>query len=110
MRCPSRWSFARWEAEGRVSRYRSGPTLIGSRTMRRLCLLFIALLAALLGSEAAAQRASSDSSFLTVDRIFGSPEFRGGSFGPLAWLSDGVGYTTLESATGGRAGRDIVRF
>ena len=63
---------------------------------RRLCLLFIALLAALLGSEAPAQRASSDSSLLTVDRIFGSPEFRGGSLGPLAWLSDGVGYTTLE--------------
>src|SRR3989475_4778321 len=111
MRCPSRWSFARWEAEGRVSSYRSGPTLIGSRTMRRcLCLLFIALFATLLGSEAAAQRASSDSSFLTVDRIFGSPEFRGGSFGPLAWLSDGVGYTTLERQAGGKPGQDIVRY
>src|SRR3989475_7362655 len=110
MRCPSRSSLARWEAEGRVSSYRSGPTLIGSRTMRcRLCLLFIAL-AALLGSEAAAQRASSDSSFLTVDRIFGSPEFRGGSFGPLAWLSDGVGYTTLERQAGGKPGQDIVRY
>src|SRR5256712_3497106 len=111
MRRPTRWSFARWEAEGRGSSYRSGPTLIGSRTMRRrLCLLFIALLAALLGSEAAAQRASSDSSFLTVDRIFGSPEFRGGSFGPLAWLSDGVGYTTLEPQAGGKPGQDIVRY
>src|SRR2546427_1509967 len=111
MRCPSRWSFARWEAEGRVSSYRSGPTLIGSRTMRRcLCLLFIALFATLLGSEAAAQRASSDSSFLTVDRIFGSPGFRGGSFGPLAWLSDGVGYTTLERQAGGKPGQDIVRY
>src|SRR5438876_2424019 len=111
MSCPSRWSFVPWEAEGRGSSYRSGPNLIGSRTMRRrLCLLSIALLAALLGSEAAAQRASSDSSFLTVDRIFGSPEFRGGSFGPLAWLSDGVGYTALERQAGGKPGQDIVRY
>ena len=53
---------------------------------------------------------SADSSLLTVDRIFDSPEFRGGTFGPLAWLSDGMGYTTLERAAGRRPGRDIVRY
>jgi len=72
--------------------------------------LILAALAAPLGSEVLAQRASSDSSLLTVDRIFGSSEFRSGSFGPLAWLSDGLGYTTLERAAGGRAGRDIIRY
>jgi len=72
--------------------------------------LLLAALAAPLGSEVLAQRASSDSSLLTVDRIFGSSEFRSGSFGPLAWLSDGLGYTTLERAAGGRAGRDIIRY
>ncbi len=76
---------------------------------RRLSVLLVTSLFALLGSLAA-QRASSDSTLLTVDRIFGSPEFRGGTLGPLAWLSDGVGYTTLESTAGGRAGRDIVRY
>ena len=77
--------------------------------MRRLFVLLITSLFALLGSLAA-QRASSDSTLLTVDRIFGSPEFRGGSLGSLAWLSDGLGYTTLEPTAGGKAGRDIVRY
>src|SRR5213593_1074576 len=108
MRCPSRWSFARWEAEGRVSSYRSGPTLIGSRTMRRFLLL--ASVAATLSSNVAAQRAANDSSLLTVDRIFGSQEFRGGSFGPLAWLSDGDAYTTLERPADNKPGRDLVRY
>ena len=76
--------------------------------MLRPFLILVALTA--LGSEAVAQRTSNDSSFLTVDRIFGSQEFRSGSFGPLAWLSDGFGYTTLEPPAGGRAGRDIIRY
>src|SRR2546427_12101407 len=77
--------------------------------MRRLCLL--ALVSAGLGGTVAAQRPAPDSSILTVDRIFGSPEFRGGSLGSLAWLSDGVGYTTLEPTAGGKGGgQDMVRF
>src|SRR5437879_3775172 len=76
--------------------------------LRRLYLL--ALVNAGLGSTLAAQRPAADSSLLTVDRIFASPEFRGGSFGPLAWLSDGVGYTTLEPQAGGKPGQDIVRY
>src|SRR5213083_2236629 len=76
--------------------------------VRRLFVLLVTSLFALLGSLAA-QRASSDSTLLTVDRIFASPEFRSGSFGPLAWLNDG-GYTTLERHSGNRPGRDIVRY
>jgi dipeptidyl-peptidase-4 len=76
--------------------------------LRRLYLL--ALVVAGLGSTLAAQRPATDTSLLTVDRIYGSPEFRGGSFGPLAWLSDGVAYTTLERPATGKAGRDIVRY
>jgi dipeptidyl-peptidase-4 len=77
--------------------------------LRRLC--FVAV-ATILSSPAGAlgQRITIDSSLLTVDRIFGSPEFRGGSFGPLAWLSDGIGYTTLERTAGGKPGQDIVRY
>src|SRR3989441_9461005 len=76
---------------------------------RPLCL---AVVASILGSPAGAlaQRATNDSSLLSVDRIFGSQEFRGGSLGPLAWLSDGVGYTTLERVAGGKPGQDIVRY
>src|SRR6266566_6251353 len=111
MRCRSRWSFGPWEAAGRGSSYRSGPTLIGSGMMlRRLFVLLVTSLIALLGSLAA-QRASSDSTLLTVDRSFGSPEFRGGSLGSLAWLADGIGYTTLEPTAGGKGGgQDIVRY
>src|SRR3989475_7923015 len=77
--------------------------------MRRLCLL--ALVSAGLGGTVAAQRPAPDSSILTVDRIFGSPEFRGGSLPSLAWLSDGIGYTTLEPTAGGKGGgQDIVRY
>ncbi|MGE5803701.1 MAG: hypothetical protein ACM358_15750, partial [Gemmatimonadota bacterium] len=80
--------------------------------LRRFLLLAIAL--APLGGALTAQTGgpSADSSVLTVDRIFGSAEFRSGSFGPLAWLSDGTGYTTLERAVGRRSGggRDIVRY
>ena len=59
---------------------------------------------------AVAQRAANDSSLLTVDRIFASPEFRGGSLGPLAWLSDGVAYTTFERTADNKPGRDLVRY
>src|SRR5947208_17032132 len=76
--------------------------------MRRLCLL--ALISAGLGGQVAAQRPAPDSSILTVDRIFASPEFRGGSLTALAWLSDGAGYTTLEPAAGGKPGTDLGRY
>ncbi len=76
--------------------------------LRRLSLL--ALVVAGLGSTLAAQRPAADSSLLTVDRIFASTEFRGGSLTALAWLSDGTGYTTLERAVGGKAGQDLVRY
>src|SRR6266513_4036415 len=76
--------------------------------MRRLCRL--ALISAGLGGQVAAQRPAPDSSILTVDRIFASPEFRGGSLSALAWLSDGAGYTTLEPAAGGKPGKDLVRY
>src|SRR3989475_1434612 len=76
--------------------------------LRRLYLL--ALVVAGLGSTLAAQRPAADTSLLTVDRIFASPEFRGGSLTALAWLSDGVGYTTLERQAGGKPGQDIVRY
>src|SRR6266550_3489719 len=76
--------------------------------MGRLCLL--ALISAGLGGQVAAQRPAPDSSILTVDRIFASPEFRGGSLSALAWLSDGASYTTLEPAAGGKPGKDLVRY
>jgi dipeptidyl-peptidase-4 len=78
---------------------------------RRFLLLAVTLVAPL-GAQTAAtsQRAAADSTLLTVDRIYASAEFRGGSFGPLAWLADGNAYTTLERPADAKAGRDIVRY
>src|SRR6266566_4541985 len=77
--------------------------------MLRVSFYLLGLVVAGLGSRLAAQRPATDTT-LTVDRIFGSPEFRGGTLGPLAWLSDGTGYSTLERAVGGKSGQDIVRY
>src|SRR5438105_6770536 len=72
--------------------------------------LAVAHRAAVTAGAARAGGAANDSSLLTVDRIFASPEFRGGSFGPLAWLSDGVAYTTFERMADNKPGRDLVRY
>src|SRR5687768_8502863 len=80
--------------------------------MLRRFLLIAVTLAAPLGAQttATSQRATADSTLLTVDRIYASAEFRSGSFGPLAWLADGNAYTTLERPADAKAGRDIVRY
>jgi len=72
-------------------------------------------LGALAGHAAGAQGDSQrddvqrhDSSVLTLERLFGSPEFRPQVFGPARWVAGGV-YTTVEPARGGR-GEDIVRY
>jgi dipeptidyl-peptidase 4 len=54
-----------------------------------------------------AQRA--DSTLLTVQRIYGSAEFKSQTFGPARWLGDGSSFTTLEEAdTAG--GQNLVRY
>src|SRR5205809_1118787 len=49
------------------------PLHTGLEPMRRICLVTVLVA---LGSPLAAQRAENDSSLLSVDRIFASPEFR----------------------------------
>ena len=56
-----------------------------------------------------AQQSLTDSSLLTVDRIFGSSEFDGDEFGNPRWLDDST-YTLLEPAKPPATGRDIVRY
>jgi dipeptidyl-peptidase-4 len=60
-----------------------------------------------LASPAPAQQA--DSSLLSVQRIFGTREFRSQGFGPARWLGDGSAYTTLEAA-GSEQGQNLVRY
>ena len=75
--------------------------------MMRLLLVACVATATVRGT-AAAQVA--DSALLTVERIYASPEFRGGSFGPLVWLMDGSAYTTLEDTANDKSGKDLVRY
>jgi dipeptidyl-peptidase-4 len=52
----------------------------------------------------------TDSSALSVRRIFGTREFSPGRVGEVRWLDDGDAYTTVERSVSVRGGRDIVRY
>ncbi len=67
----------------------------------------IVALLCLLAAPALAQQ--TDSSRLTVSRIYGSSEFNPQSFGPARWLEGGKAYTTLEKPDSGK-GKDLVRY
>jgi dipeptidyl-peptidase-4 len=54
------------------------------------------------------QAQQPDSALLTVQRIYGSAEFRSQTFGPAKWLGDGSSYTTLEEVEDG--GQNLVRY
>ena len=69
-------------------------------------LLFVVSL--LLAPEGVAQ--DTDPSAVTLDRIYGSADFRGDFFGQARWLEDGTFYTTLEPSTAVTGGRDLVRY
>jgi dipeptidyl-peptidase 4 len=49
----------------------------------------------------------ADSSLLSVQRIYGSPEFKSQPFGLAKWLGDGSSYTTLEDTENGQ---NLVRY
>ena len=52
----------------------------------------------------------ADPATVTLDRIYGSADFRGDAFGQPRWLEDGTFYTTLEPSAAVSGGRDIVRY
>lgn len=81
--------------------------LHGMSRMRRCRLVLVGLV---LATSVAAQTPPSDSSRLTVARIYGGADFRAGTFGPLRWLANGAAYTTLERPEGDKPGRDLVRY
>ena len=71
--------------------------------MRVLRLAFLLSLAPTMAAVGQA-----DSALLTVQRIYGSLEFKSESFGPARWLGDGSSYTTLEQTSEG--GQNLVRY
>ncbi|MFL5402117.1 MAG: S9 family peptidase [Gemmatimonadales bacterium] len=55
------------------------------------------------------QAQQTDSTLLSIQRIYGTPEFRAQTFGPARWLGDGSAYTTLEDADK-EGGQNLVRY
>jgi dipeptidyl-peptidase-4 len=51
-----------------------------------------------------------DSTFITLNKVFGSNYFRAERFGPARWLDDGTGYTNLEPSEKTKEGKDIVSY
>ncbi|MHC4227994.1 MAG: DPP IV N-terminal domain-containing protein, partial [Planctomycetota bacterium] len=67
--------------------------------IRSKVIAIFALLFASAASHAAVELPSeADPGYLTLDRIIDSEEFDSKSFGPIRWLEDGSGYTTLEDS------------
>ena len=60
----------------------------------------------------------ADPGYLSIERIIDSDEFESKSFGPIRWLEDGSGYTTLEDSQAhedvndpnAEKSKDIIRY
>ena len=63
--------------------------------MRHLSIRAVLALVLLLPAGPLAAQ-EEDPSILSIERIFGSDEFRNQRFGPARWLEGGDAYTTLE--------------
>ena len=57
-----------------------------------------------------ARVATTDSSRLTLERIFASNELRASGVPSLRWTRDGKGYTALEPSSASAGGSDLVRY
>jgi dipeptidyl-peptidase 4 len=71
--------------------------------------LTVALLLAVSSSMTSLPAQQPDTSLLSVQRIYGTREFRSQSFGPAKWLGDGSSYTTLEGSEA-EPGQNLVRY
>ncbi|HKI78277.1 MAG TPA: S9 family peptidase [Ignavibacteriaceae bacterium] len=56
------------------------------------------------------QEQEQDKSVLTLNRLFKSPEFFGDRFGPVRFLDNGQGYTSLEKSEAVKGTRDIIKY
>jgi len=71
------------------------------------CLLI--LIFAALSEPLEAQKAT-DTSLLTLERIFSSDELAPESFGPVRWLENGKRYTVLEDSKSHQGKKDIIQY
>lgn len=76
----------------------------------RCILASILFLTALFFQIDSVQAQDSDQNALTLERIYKDKEFRLKRFGPVRWLEDGSGYTTLERSSKFSTARDIIKY
>jgi len=76
--------------------------------MKNLRNLFICLIIFCFYSYTFAQE--NDKGLLTLDRIFNSYEFYPEFYGPVKWLDDGTGFTTVEYSSAVPGGQDLVKY
>jgi dipeptidyl-peptidase 4 len=70
----------------------------------------LALSMATAASVVSGHAQQSDSSKVTLERLFGAQDFAPEPFGPARWLANGDAYTTLEPSTASAGRSDIVRY
>ncbi len=63
--------------------------------------IFAVLLVSAASHAAGESPSETDPGYLSIERIIDSDEFDSKSFGPIRWLEDGSGYTTLEDSQAG---------
>jgi dipeptidyl-peptidase 4 len=56
------------------------------------------------------QEKKEDKSLITLDRLFNTRDFRGERFGPVRFLDNGQGYTSLEKSETVKDARDIIKY
>ncbi len=79
------------------------------RVTTRLLLLPLLAVAVPVAATSQVPAQQTDSSLLSIPRIYGSRELAAETFGPSRWVDNGGGYTTLEPGPDGK-GQDIVRY
>ena len=57
-----------------------------------------------------AQEKKEDKSIITLERLFERGSFRSDRFGPVRFLDNGKGYTSLESSEDVKGARDIIKY
>ncbi len=66
--------------------------------LKTITLLALSLSTLIIAGLQAKDAVEVDSSLLNLQRIFTDKDFKSESFGPIRWLEDGTGYTTLEDS------------
>jgi dipeptidyl-peptidase-4 len=78
--------------------------------LKILLMSFIVILVLLSVSPESTNAQENNQTLLTLERIYKDKEFEITGFGPLRWLEDGSGYTTLEKSAEFDEAKNIIKY